>query len=248
MSFWPFKSKSLLSPEESEWLQSNFDWLESAFGEETSFKNRRLVLPDKNTFRTGGKSGHELAEHVLHQVLELGGISDLNIELHADEPNPEYIGDNLARPVHPDRAAGTYQRTIKNRRIITYDPELLKQPMRLVAVLAHEASHALLDNDRIELPIADELELEFLTDLTAVFLGYGVFMANAAFEYQQFQDGAVSGWSYNRLGYLPQNQLIFSTAIFAQRLKISDEEVEQHLRSGLAATYRRALRELNSHP
>jgi hypothetical protein len=238
--FWPFKKTDVFNVEETDWLVVRLNWLIVEFGKSTLWEERTIVLPDSKTFRTAGKSGHELAEHVLSQVKENGGVNFINIHLTADDPQPEYVGDNLLRPVHPDTPAGTYHRDRNGSKKISYNPSLLKQPIQLVATLAHELSHALLDDDYANLPVETDLELELLTDLAAVFLGYGIFMSNSAFEYKQFQDGAVSGWSYQRLGYLPQNQLILATAAFALLKDIPDENIIRFLRPGLSYTYAKA--------
>jgi hypothetical protein len=240
MRFWPFEKNQLFSVQETDWLVDRLNWLLVEYGTLTLWEERSIVLPDSKTFRTAGKSGHDLAEHVLSQVQENGGVNYINIHLTADDPQPEYVGDNLLRPVHPDTPAGTYHRDSTGSKKISYNPSLLKQPIQLVATLAHELSHALLDDDHTNLPVDTELELELLTDLTAVFLGYGIFMSNSAFEYQQFQDGAISGWSYQRLGYLPQNQLILATAAFASLKNIPDENIVRFLRPGLSSTYAKA--------
>jgi hypothetical protein len=245
MRLWPFSKKPLIDPTMAQWQVRNFGWLIDKLGQQTRFSNRSLVIPDAQTFRTGGYTGHDLAEHVLAQVQKHAGLSKLRITLVADGEIPDYQGENVARPVHPGSAAGTYQRDDRGQHIISYDPNLLKAPEKLIAVLAHELSHAALDVHDSELPFEDELEMEYLTDLTGVFLGYGTFLSNSSFEYQQFQDGNMSGWAYNRLGYLPQTDLIHATALFSILRDVPDEQVFKHLRSGLTKTFQRAKQDIS---
>ncbi len=72
----------------------------------------------------------------------------------------------------------------------------------MVATFAHELAHFLLATSPEPLPVPDE-EVEFLTDLTAVFLGFGLFLCNTRFRYEQFSDGVSAGWSMKRQGYCP---------------------------------------------
>jgi hypothetical protein len=57
--------------------------------------------------------------------------------------------------------------------------------------------------------------MEPLNDLLTVFLGFGVFTANAAFRFEQHQDGRSQGWSARRLGYLSEEQFGYALARFA---------------------------------
>jgi hypothetical protein len=245
MRLWPFQKSNVLSDKSEAWMQSHFEWLIEQFGEMTDFRNRSIVLPTPEAFKTGGKQGHELAVHLFDQVKFHAGMSKFAVNLVPLEPSyPDYEGDNLIKPVYDDgAAAGIYSLDQDGVAQIQYDVGLLKQPMRLIATLAHELAHDLHTFSPQPLP-EDELEEEFLTDLTSIFLGYGVFMANTAFEYQQFQDGNLSGWSYSRLGYLPENEMVYGTALFIQKREIDPHLVLKHLKPGLAKTLEKSLASL----
>jgi len=55
--------------------------------------------------------------------------------------------------------------------------------------------------------------MEPLTDLLTVFLGFGVFTANAAFRIEQHQDGRSQGWSARRQGYLSEEEFGYALAV-----------------------------------
>jgi hypothetical protein len=61
----------------------------------------------------------------------------------------------------------------------------------------------------------DEENPEHLTDLLTVFLGMGVFTANAAFQFSQWDEGMMSGWSAGRQGYLTEKMYGYALAVFA---------------------------------
>jgi hypothetical protein len=247
MRLWPFKKSSVLSNKSEAWMKTQFDWLIEQFGEMTDFNNRGIVLPTAETFKTGGKQGHELAIHLFDQVKLYAGMSQFAINLvPLEQSYPDYEGDNIIKPVYDDgSAAGIYILDEDGVAQIQYDVNLLQEPMRLIATLAHELAHDLHTFSPQPLP-EDELEEEFLTDLTSIFLGYGVFMSNTAFEYNQFQDGNLSGWSYNRLHYLPQNELVYGTALFIQKQNIDPSSVLKHLKPGLAKTLQKSLASLQN--
>jgi hypothetical protein len=89
----------------------------------------------------------------------------------------------------------------------------MKDPMTLVAVIAHELGHIILL--RPGLVDRAEPDMEPLTDLLTVFLGFGIFTANAAFRFEQHQDGRSQGWSARRQGYLSEEEFGYALARFA---------------------------------
>jgi hypothetical protein len=71
--------------------------------------------------------------------------------------------------------AGTFQ-NLGDRYVIRLDTAGMGEPMELVGTMAHELAHArLLGEGRIDDGVWDN---ELLTDLTVVFLGLGIFLAN----------------------------------------------------------------------
>lgn len=78
-------------------------------------------------------------------------------------------------------AAGAYSQHHCDRKVISVDLANVGQPARLIAVIAHELGHVrLLGERRIR---ADRKDSEPLTDLVTVYLGMGIFTANAAFDF-----------------------------------------------------------------
>jgi hypothetical protein len=101
-------------------------------------------------------------------------------------------------------AAGLYHHDPSARARIEIDEFQMKDPMTLVAVIAHELGHIILL--RPGLVDRAEPDMEPLTDLLTVFLGFGIFTANAAFRFEQHQDGRPRGWSARRQGYLSEEE------------------------------------------
>ena len=241
MGLWPFKQSKIVSDGMAEWHREKFAWLVEEFGEKTAFNSRTLVLPDAQTFRSGGKSGHELACQIFEQIKALAGVPHFEAELIAtNETLPEYDGQNIARPTPMAVAAGTFSVPNGNSVVITYEAKLLKEPMRLVATLAHELAHYVLATSSSKWPV-DEEDHEFLTDLTAIFLGFGIFQSNSAFEFSQFSDGNMQGWQTQRLGYLPQNDMVYATALFIKAKGIAADSAYKYLKPSLGKLLRKAL-------
>jgi hypothetical protein len=118
----------------------------------------------------------------------------------------------------------------------------------VVATLCHEVAHAY----REQYGVADvdrDLDEEN-TDLTAVFLGFGVLLANNAekFRKEGWAAGAMvyTRWSHSRSGYLPPQGLCWLLA--AQVVARQDPGLKMHVLANLdanpAASFRAACKEL----
>jgi hypothetical protein len=83
-----------------------------------------------------------------------------------------------------------------------------------VATIAHELSHVILLGGG--LLQRDDPQMELLTDLATVILGFGVFNSGAAYRFRQWTDGQTQGWSTRRSGYLTEELWGYSLAKFAQ--------------------------------
>ena len=89
----------------------------------------------------------------------------------------------------------------------------LKDPLSLVATVAHELGHVILLGGGLMDPKTQDHEP--VTDLLTVFLGLGIFTANSAGRFSQYQDERHQGWSMQRLGYLPEEVFGYALAKFA---------------------------------
>lgn len=110
-------------------------------------------------------------------------------------------------------AGGFYFHDPTSRPHISVNEAELQDPMALVAVLAHELGHIILL--RPGLVDHDEPDMEPLNDLLTVFLGFGIFTANAAFRFEQHTNNESQGWSIRRLGYLSEELFGYALARFA---------------------------------
>ena len=108
---------------------------------------------------------------------------------------------------------GLYAHDGESRTVIAINSSQMDDPAALVATLAHELGHVILL--RPGLVGRDEPDMEPLNDLLTVFLGFGVFSANTAFQFRQHNSYDRQGWSARRLGYLSEEQFGYALARFA---------------------------------
>lgn len=243
---WPFRSRPLVDAGTAAWHVENFAWLLRLFGGDGAFEKAQLILPKPGFFPTDGEQGHALALCIFSSVKVHCGMFGWEVLLVPDN-NP------LSQPmalrfdaVAPQRyALGTFDANSDSVQI-SYSPALLTHPERLIATFAHELGHYLLATRTEALICADD-EIECLTDLTAVFMGFGVFLANTRFNVETMTDGVMSGWRMGRSGYLPEADLIFALALFLRTKRMDSAEATRFLKPHLAKQLRRAMDALPEH-
>ena len=214
MAIWPFgKTKTFLDADDEDWHLAVWGWLLARYGEDRLHR-APLVTTNREFFPPSDATGHARAEHIFGIVKSIAGMADWPCELEAQAPRP---GTHVSRLgiVKITKGAmplGTFSAN-GNSAVITYDPGSIDKPALLVATLAHELSHYLLRVTRDLSPGGEEMH-EFATDLTTVYLGFGLFGANQAFNFSQFTSGMTQGWSTSGAGYLRERDWAFALATF----------------------------------
>jgi hypothetical protein len=105
----------------------------------------------------------------------------------------------------------------------------------VVAAMAHEVAHAFRRFHALE--VEDRDVEERLTDLTTVYLGFGVLTTNAALRHRsEGLDGGMfllgHTWTRNQLGYLPAAAMCFALALW-QHVRGSDKAELERIRGAL---------------
>ena len=173
---------------------------------------RRPVVEPTDAFFPGGYLGTERdVLRTVEQVRTQLGISAdrVAVEVALDGQLSGDFGE-VPFPVRRSVVAGDYQQR-EGRGLIRIDPAQAGDRARLIAVAAHELCHELLLG-RGGIPGADGGDHEPLTDLLTVYTGFGVFTANAAFDFQAYRAG---GWQTRTLGYLTEAMFGYALACYA---------------------------------
>jgi tetratricopeptide (TPR) repeat protein len=200
------KSKCPVTPEVRAWLEGRVAWIAREFGVERL--RDELVLPNNDFFPDEYVGTEDDVRRLFAQVCEYMGVDPSRIDLRFYK-----IGDRRALTHLDDWAdtAGLYQDR-DGRAVVQVEQSQFAEPLKLVAVFAHELAHVHLHGDRRLKK--DEDDGELVTDLLAMFLGFGVFMANAASGSSAFL-GLVEGRENSRLGYLNDDEHAYALAILA---------------------------------
>ena len=244
---WPFKRQPLLDPDTARWHVDNACWLLRNLGRTPMFNETRLVLPAPGFFDTGGVEGHALAEAIFHKVKAYAGMSGWPVELVSDVATYDRSSTDLIQAPSQHTPLGLFMRDRDMVRI-SYAPRLLKTPVNLIATFAHELAHYLVKSIEDTLPCDPDLE-ELLTDQAACLMGFGVFMANSAFQFEQFRDAGsgTQGWRSQRNGYLPEGDLVFDLALFLTAKDIKPDEAMRCLKPHLADQLKTAMKDMEAY-
>lgn len=242
---WLFGTRSFLDPEEESWQFETWSMFLTSLGGVADLRESALVLPTKDYFPPTEAKGHERVEHIFDCVKKFAGMRDWHCTLVAQPKRPEAKIAEFAHlnPVGGALPLGTFG-VDGNEVVITYDPDSADDPMTLIATLVHELAHYLIRAKGVETPGGEELE-EFATDLMTVYLGFGIFGANRAFNFSQFGDSISMGWRTSGQGYLSERNWIFALAIFLALKGESPEDARAHLKPYLQKDLRAAVNYLH---
>ncbi|MGL6076142.1 MAG: hypothetical protein ACRC8S_18440 [Fimbriiglobus sp.] len=170
---WLFPASCPCDPAAKEWVEERLQWLSEEF-DDHAFNGRRLVLPTPEFFPQNYDGSERAARELFDHICGFMDVDPDWISLRFVEDAGKVWLVNEAGQYLP-HAAGTYEEGFRQF-IIKLDKSQLHEPMELVGTIAHELAHVrLLGENRC---MSEEYDNELLTDLTVVFFGLGIFLAN----------------------------------------------------------------------
>lgn len=202
-----FAPRLPVSSTEAEWLAENCDWLRSQF---TDRLRLPVLEPTPQWFPMADIFSPTGARDAFAVVAGRMGVDPTAVDLVVVDEDAE--AEEQFRYVDREFSgeAGHYQQTPEGRPVVTVYTDRAAGPVALVATMAHELAHVrLLGEERID---PDRADGEPLTDLLTVYLGLGIFTANAAHDFSVHE----RSWSVRRLGYLTEQMFGYGLARFAR--------------------------------
>lgn len=205
-----FRAKCPVPSREQAWIEKMLLWCVDRLGDLPL--RRPVVVPTDAFFPRAYRATELDVLRTVEQVRAFLGISAdrVAVEVAVDGELPGDLGDLPMFPLRRAVVAGDYRQR-EGRGLIRIDPTQAGDRARLVAVAAHELCHELLLG-RGGIPGADGEDHEPLTDLLTVYTGFGVFTANASFDFQAYNAG---GWRTRTLGYLNEAMFGYALACYA---------------------------------
>jgi hypothetical protein len=206
------RPKPFLDDARRDWQFDAFAWLLRNGGGYPRFEGTALVLPVAAHFPDCGMSGHAAATALFRRVRDHAGMADWACTVEPATQSP--------RAAIP---AGIP--------VIRYEPAD-GASLSLVPRFARALAGFFVETFD-EPPPGGGAFIEPAIDLATVFMGFGVFLANGAFESAEYD--------------LNEGELVHALALFCLLRKIDPASVEPHLNAHLRKYLRLAARDLAQH-
>ena len=245
MVFGLFRKQDLVTDVEVRWLFDSFAWCLRNFDAQVFFGETRLVVPSNDFFPGRETSVEGMARLIFEHVQGYASMGHWPVQL-VDQtvcaiPQPGKVeirgalrgaGGKMPEPKAdgPSLAVG-------------YDPDLLGNPEALIAGYAHALAHYL-GQTATEPPPGGATYWPQVTEVLAVFMGFGLMFANSAFNVPVRSCGNCGGPAAERRSYLTQYESTYALAIFCLLKGVSSSAVLRHLKNSLRPFYRKCVKDL----
>ena len=229
-----------ISDDDQRWVDSAFCRLANLMGWQRMM-TARVALPTAEDFPDPYDSSALAVRTLFLRVARSmrADVSEVELRLFSDaiELTQDAVPFAARERSTP---GGLYIDSQSGRKLIAVHDRELKDPGVLVAVLAHELGHLILLGGG--LVDRNSEDMEELNDLLTVFLGFGVFNANASFRFSQHTELYSQGWSMGKLGYLPEQVWGYALARFALERNEPSPEWARYLSTNIRAYFKSSMK------
>lgn len=236
-----FRPKLPLCEEDRQWVEHGFDRLSRVLGHKRLLQ-ARVILPDAEHFPDPYDKSDRAVKKMFCRICDYMQVdrSQIELEIFPDETSelkelmPYWSGGAGSSCAglyfHPDEE--------NPKMVVALRESNMEDPLTVVATLAHELGHViLLGGGRIGHNAKD---MEPLTDLLTVYLGFGIFTANCSSRFRQWEKDGKQGWSMQHLGYLPEEVYGYALARFASARGERNPKWIRHLSINLRSYFRKS--------
>jgi hypothetical protein len=233
---WLFPPSCPCDPAAKAWIESRLLWLSEEF-DDHAFNGRPLVLPTPQAIPESFDGSRHAVRNLLDQVCSYMDVVPNLVTLEIVEEAGKLWLVNDAGQYIP-HAAGTYEEGARAS-LIRIDKAELHDLVSLIGTLAHELAHVrLLGEGRIT---SEAYDNELLTDLTVVFFGLGIFLANTPRNWDS-QYTRWPGTNLRKPEYMTPPMFAYALAHLAWFRGEAKPTWAQHLHFNARPEFRQALR------
>jgi hypothetical protein len=239
-----FEKKPLLEEQVVQWIFDVFEWSMENFGAQFFYQHSVLVLPNNEFFPGRVDSEQGMAELIFRQVSRYAGVAHWPTRV-VDQSSCTMLNAGHFVIAGAMREAGERLDTETEesaRLLIPYNPQQINNPEGMIASFAHIIAHYIGQMAKTPAPGGEDL-WPHATEITAIFLGFGLMFANSAYT---FRGGCGSCYNpqANRDAYLTEQQSTYALALFAVLKEIPDATVKKQLKGHLSGFYKKAVKDI----
>ena len=238
----PFlKTAPLLDEPSVLWIFDSFAWALRNFDADVFFKQTILVTPSNEHFPGREDSAAGMAALILDRVKAYAGLSHWPSRLV-----DEQAAEGLSLPQLPVAGLSRTTLTVTAETPplpVIYRADQLRDPEVLIAHFAHTLAHYL-GSTATEPPPGGEENWPHVTELLAVFLGFGIVMADSANTTKIRSCSSCSGPAVERENFLSQYDITYALAVFCHLKGVSAGEAARHLKSSLRPFFKKAMKDV----
>lgn len=242
-----FRSKPLVDDDELAFIVDTFAWAATHLDGEYFLQNTQIITPSAQYFPDTVNSVESMANSVFSRVVSYAGMSNWPLRL----VSPGMAATNVLPPLRLQNALRgelSHVATADNSSInFSFNPQQINQPEDLVASFAVGLSHLLVATHAQQtgqLPPGGQAKLAQACDVIAIYLGFGVMLANTAY---RFKGGCGSCYNpyANRQAALTESQTIFALALVSHFKP--EANVTKYLKSHLRGQFKQAKNQLKQY-
>ena len=233
--FWKKKNKCPVTAEDKEWIEEKLTWVDTNM---IDLIRQPTVLPTKRYFDIDFSGKEQDAFDTLDIICDYFQVNPnrISLEFYSEE---SIQFDPGTQSKSESGTAGLYFQD-GDENTIMIEKSQLNMPNSLIATIAHELSHYIIMEEKGY--YFEEVENEYLTDLTAIAYGFGIFLGNIKFRFNQWQFGdGWGGWSSSTQGYLPQQIIAYTMAEIQKRKNNLQPTWQDHLKKDFKKDFMKSL-------
>lgn len=246
-----FEKKPVLDEATVQWMIDCYAWSLRNLDAAIFFNETKLVFPNNDYFPGQENTPEAKSQLILEQVKKHANmerwpvsIVDENTYLESSyaSNSPKLLVDGSGRG---SSALLPKIDSPEKSLYIVCQPTLLQNPQALIANYAQMLANYL-GYTSTEPPPGGVENWAQLTEMIAIFMGFGLMYANTSGNVRVNSCGSCQGPSAERINYLSQYDAAYALAIFARLKNIEFGEVKPYLKKTLHTFYKKALADLDN--
>ncbi len=242
------RDQTVLDEASIAWLYESFGWALRHLDSEVFANDTILVIPSNEHFPGKADSISAIAELIFNQVATYAGMNHWPCRLMDDTSIPSNTAPkiNIEGSLRGSKGLKAQALAVDQHLAIAYDPNQINNPEAMIATFAHTLAHYLASMAP-EPPPGGEENWPQVTEVVAVFLGFGVMFSNSAYSFRAGGCGSCKSAASNRTNFLSQYDITYALAIFAELKKLPTKQVTHHLKKSLRGFYKQCARDVSKH-